>query len=61
MGRNLYRGMHWTYKGQERVPKKGFETLDEALAFIRHNFADPDAMAPYVCNSCGMWHIGHRI
>ena len=53
--------MHWTYTGQERVPKKGFETLDEALAFIRNNFADHDAMAPYVCNSCGMWHIGHRI
>ena len=51
--------MHWTWKGQERVPKRGFASLDEALAFMDRNRIDKDELAPYVCDSCGMWHIGH--
>ena len=57
--KKLYRGMHWTWKGQERVPKRGFASLDEALAFMDRNRIDKDELAPYVCDSCGMWHIGH--
>ena len=53
-----YKGMHWTTRNGVRVPKRGFATLDEALLHKRRMSIGKD-MQPYVCDVCGMWHLGH--
>lgn len=60
MAKKHYRNMHWTYNSMtgEKKAKKGFPTLDEALLFMRRNKFD-GIVQPYVCDVCGMWHIGH--
>ena len=55
-----YRSMHWTYTSNngQRKAKAGYATLEEALlAKSRTNIGKE--LVPYVCDVCGMWHLGH--
>lgn len=59
MAKRHYKQMHWTYRNGEQKAKKGFATLDEALLFMKRNKFEGE-VCPYVCDVCGMWHIGHH-
>lgn len=50
--------MHWTVRNGEKIAKRGFKTLDEALYFKAH-FSGGKDLQPYVCDVCGNWHLGH--
>ena len=50
---------HWTQKHGKHVPKKPFRTIDECLKFMTEHNINQDLYHPYICQECGMWHIGH--
>lgn len=50
---------HWTNKHGTMVPKVQFKTLDDALDFMDRRKINKNKYHPYVCDDCGMWHIGH--
>lgn len=50
---------HWTSKKGIMVPKVQFKTLKDALEFMEKRHINKDVFHPYICQDCGMWHIGH--
>jgi len=50
---------HWTFSRGKMIPKKQFQSEDEAYLFIEEN--KMKGYHPYLCRDCGMWHIGHRL
>lgn len=43
-----------------RVPKRRFETYDDAKAARDRENAKGDALVVYRCDACGFYHLGHR-
>jgi hypothetical protein len=51
---------HWTSKHGVMVPKMQFNTLQDALSYIKDHHINNNKYHPYVCPDCGLWHIGHN-
>lgn len=50
---------HWTWKSGSMKQKMPFKTIGHALRYLQeHNLLD--RYHPYICQECGMWHIGHN-
>ena len=59
IGKSKALHQHWTWKGGSMHAKVQFKTLDEAIEFMRKRKL-LNRYHAYVCQDCGMWHIGHN-
>ena len=49
---------HFKTLGGKKVPKKAFQSKDDAMYAINNLINDKTAHV-YQCKFCGKWHIGH--
>lgn len=56
-----YKKMHYTFagRGTARKEKRGYESIEAAEGAIREAGYNLREFSIYLCDVCGLWHIGH--